>query len=453
MTTITIAGLPLIGTVADTAIIPSENLGTTQGFTAASLKTYMTTLPNLTVTGTLAGTISSATPTQSNITAVGTLVGVTTSGQIVSTIVTGTAPLSIQSNTLVANLYVARAATADSAVGGITTSTAFANVAGGDVTISGTYGALSTTLNTVNPNYGLWGGNVGTTYYIPQLTVDTKGRITSAGNVAINLNLATQSVTSLSGTANQITVTGGSVGVLTLSLPSQLNITNLSASNVASTTVYDNNNRVVTGVTATAGSGISISSAVTAGPSASLTINNTGILSVSNGAGLSATTVSGAVTLTNTGVTSIAGTANQITASGSTGGITLSLPNTLNVNAISATGAISTTSTLTVTGAISGGTVNDTGNRVVTGVTATAGSGISITGATTGGPSAGFTVTNNGVLSIAAGNGISITGTGSGPYTGAVTISYSATGNAVGNRTISSGTPSGGSDGDIWYQI
>ena len=39
-----------------------------------------------------------------------------------------------------------------------------------------------------------------------------------------------------------------------------------------------------------------------------------------------------AITLTNAGVTSIAGTANQITASGSTGDVTLSLPATINVD-------------------------------------------------------------------------------------------------------------------------
>jgi hypothetical protein len=50
------------------------------------------------------------------------------------------------------------------------------------------------------------------------------------------------------------------------------------------------------------------------------------------GTGVSVTNGAGSITLANTGVTSIAGTTNQITASASTGGVTLSLPSTINVN-------------------------------------------------------------------------------------------------------------------------
>jgi hypothetical protein len=52
------------------------------------------------------------------------------------------------------------------------------------------------------------------------------------------------------------------------------------------------------------------------------------------GTGLSGTSYNGstAVTIANTGVTSITGTASQITASASTGAVTLSLPSTINVN-------------------------------------------------------------------------------------------------------------------------
>ena len=172
MTTITIASLSTTGTVADTAFIPSENLGITQNFTALSLKNYMTTLPNLTVTGTLVGTISAASASQPNIATLGTLTGLTTTGQIVSTIATGTPPLNVQSTSLVANLYVARAAIADSASGGVTTSTNFASTGGSDIVISGNVGNISATLNSVNTNAGTWGGNIGSTYYIPQFTVN-----------------------------------------------------------------------------------------------------------------------------------------------------------------------------------------------------------------------------------------------------------------------------------------
>lgn len=64
------------------------------------------------------------------------------------------------------------------------------------------------------------------------------------------------------------------------------------------------------------------------------------------------------------------------------------------------------------------------GNTVVTSVTPTAGSGISLTSVTTGGPSAGFTVNNTGVLSLTAGTGISLSGS-----TGNITVS--ATGSTI----------------------
>lgn len=53
---------------------------------------------------------------------------------------------------------------------------------------------------------------------------------------------------------------------------------------------------------------------------------------LSAGTGISVTNGAGSVTVANTGVTSITGTASQVTASASTGGVTLSLPSTINVN-------------------------------------------------------------------------------------------------------------------------
>lgn len=80
-----------------------------------------------------------------------------------------------------------------------------------------------------------------------------------------------------------------------------------------------------------------------------------------------------------------------------------------------ATTANPTFATLTSTGA-----VTDTGNRVITSVTPAAGTGISLSGVTTGGPAAALTITNSGVTSIIAGTNITISGA-----TGAVTISAS----------------------------
>ena len=68
------------------------------------------------------------------------------------------------------------------------------------------------------------------------------------------------------------------------------------------------------------------------------------------GTGLSGTSYNGstAVTIANTGVTSITGTASQITASASTGAVTLSLPSTINVN----TSGNATTATNIANGAL-----------------------------------------------------------------------------------------------------
>ena len=77
-----------------------------------------------------------------------------------------------------------------------------------------------------------------------------------------------------------------------------------------------------TGVTSATGStGLSVSASTGA-----VTFTNTGVTSNVAGTGISVSGASGAVTITNTGVTSITGTANQITASASTGAVTLSLP-------------------------------------------------------------------------------------------------------------------------------
>jgi hypothetical protein len=86
----------------------------------------------------------------------------------------------------------------------------------------------------------------------------------------------------------------------------------------------------------TAGTGISISGT---------TVTNAGVTSAVAGTGISVSGATGAVTVTNTGVTSIAGTANQITASASTGGVTLSLP-----SAVTVPGDLTVTGNLTVNG-------------------------------------------------------------------------------------------------------
>jgi hypothetical protein len=90
----------------------------------------------------------------------------------------------------------------------------------------------------------------------------------------------------------------------------------------------------VTSVAATAGTGISVSgSPITT--SGTLTITNTApdqTVVLTAGTGITVSGTYPSFTVANAGVTSLTGTASQVTVSASTGGVTLSLPSTINVN-------------------------------------------------------------------------------------------------------------------------
>jgi len=94
-----------------------------------------------------------------------------------------------------------------------------------------------------------------------------------------------------------------------------------------------------------------------------------------------------------------------------------------NIN-VDINGVISIPQSVATTASVTFDTVNATsalklnGNTVVTGVTPTAGTGISITSLTSTGPSSSFTINNTGVTSLTAGTNVTLSGT-----TGAVTIS------------------------------
>lgn len=94
------------------------------------------------------------------------------SGQFVSTLATGTAPFSVTSTTRVANLNVATAGTADALTTGRTIGMT------GDVTwTSASFnGSANVTGTSTLANSGVTAG----TYMSPKVTVDAKGRVTSA---------------------------------------------------------------------------------------------------------------------------------------------------------------------------------------------------------------------------------------------------------------------------------
>lgn len=196
-----------------------------------------------------------------------------------------------------------------------------------------------------------------------------------------------------------------------------------------------------------------------AGPT---TLTDNRILAAGTGISLTnAGSDNGNMTIANSGVLSLAGTANQVSVSSSTGNVTLSLPQNIHSSAsptfsnltlssmssssssanivVSNSGALQTRTIASLgksdgsepvlTFSSDGGTL--TNNRVVT-----AGSGIGLT--TGGSDGSNFTIANTGVLSATAGTGIGLSGS-----TGNVTISNNGLLSASAGSGISVGTAAG----------
>lgn len=143
--------------------------------------------------------------------------------------------------------------------------------------------------------------------------------------------------------------------------------------------------------------------------------------SVTAGSGISVTPAAGSLTIANTGVLSVAGTTNQIAVTGSTGSVTFSLP-----------GAVTLTTSLTISGLtantmIYSGTAGlitsagaATNGQILIGSTGAApvranitqGTGITVTNG-----AGSIAIANAGVTSLIAGTGIGVSGA-----TGAVTV-------------------------------
>ncbi len=77
------------------------------------------------------------------------------------------------------------------------------------------------------------------------------------------------------------------------------NITTIA--NIYGAELFDNTKRVITTVTPTAGSGISVTSLTGTGPTSSFTVNNTGVLSLTAGTGITLSGSTGNITVSATG--------------------------------------------------------------------------------------------------------------------------------------------------------
>lgn len=157
-------------------------------------------------------------------------------------------------------------------------------------------------------------------------------------------------VLSLSGTASEIDVSASS-GNITLSLPTSINAD--TTGNAATATALQNSRIIeltgdVTGSASFNGTANASISATIAPNSVELGADTTGnyVATASAGTGIEITgsgSESAAITIANTGVVSLAGTANEVEVSASTGSITLSLPTTINADT---TGNANTATTL-----------------------------------------------------------------------------------------------------------
>jgi cytoskeletal protein CcmA (bactofilin family) len=316
------------------------------------------------------------------------------------------------------------------------------------------------------------------------LGTDTTQIATTAFVKAETNALTNSVVTSLLGTADEVTVSA-SAGAVTLSLPTTINANTTgtaaalttprtialtgdvtgsvsfdgSASASIATTVVNGGGGGVTSllgtadeVTVSASAGaVTISlpatiNANTTGTAAALTTARTIALtgdvtgSVSFDGSASASIATTVVNGGGGGVTSLLGTADEVTVSASAGAVTLSLPATINANTTGTAAALTTARTIELTGDVTGTLSFDgsasasmattiAANSVALGTdttgnyvaTAAAGSGIEVSGS--GSETAALTITNTGVTSL-AGTADEVTVSAS---AGAVTLSLPST--------------------------
>jgi len=233
----------------------------------------------------------------------------------------------------------------------------------GNTSVGGTLGVtgntslstLSTSGNITDSGSETVAGTLGVTGNTSLSTLSTSGNITNNANQTIAGTLGVTGATTLaslitSGTVNGLTITNNGTNTLNIAAGKTLAVTNsltLGGTDGTSFTLPTTSDTLVgrastdtlTNKIIAAGSN-TITGLTNANLSGSAGITNANLanssFTVSPGTGMSGggtVSLGGTITLTNAGVTAITGTTNQVVASGATGSVTLSLPQSINAGA------------------------------------------------------------------------------------------------------------------------
>ena len=245
--------------------------------------------------------------------------------------------------------------------------------------------------------------------------------LSGQGSESASVTVTNTGVLSLTGTANEVEVSA-STGNITVSLPNTINAnTTGTAASLTTARTIALSGDVSGSVTFDGSASVDIATQIqpnsvelgtdTAGNYVTQ-VTGTGVGISVSGSGESAS-----VTIENTGVTSLSGTANEVDVSASTGSVTISLPSTINANTTGTAASLANARTIALSGDVSGSANFDGSasisinaeiqpNSVVLGTdttgnyvsSASAGSGISISGS--GSEDAAITISNTGVRSL-----------------------------------------------------
>ena len=205
---------------------------------------------------------------------------------------------------------------------GITDGTYIMGIAAEAIATNG-FGLIQTfgTLRNVNTS-GYADGDI--LWYDPSVTGGLTKTKPSAPNVKVQMAAVINGGSSGGGTILIRIDPGSTLG----GTDSNAQITSPANGNILT---YDGTNAYWKNTDLAAGTGISVSKSATG----VLTVTNSApdqTVSIASGTGISVSGTYPSFTVTNSGVTSLTGTASQVTVSASTGGVTLSLPSTINVN-------------------------------------------------------------------------------------------------------------------------